>query len=468
MKKQSKVAVLLASMLCVLSFAACNFEDYIPDSYGEWDGYYVYCGNYRSKTTGEDGERLIQALTIDSKEYAVEECTDSVIVGDEMYVCLRVSSEDEEFTCLAAYDMAAKTQRLIYREKTVTEDGDEETYRARHILKVCENRIFLYEYSEADSFSVTQNGELQEGINLSSVFMAGDYLYYWRDDGLYCRTWIDATETVIMEGINTANLQVEYVKQEECDGLLITAYGEDQYAVIPWYFYDFSTRTLNEISGFPSGKIQWVTNANHWEYFLSYQEQTIEYEETWDLFKTVIRTQTVQTNCVLWRMDYSQSVPQITRVYTFDEDKDYTGLIGVDGTYCHVRAEWYEEAHGCNGGGMRNDFLRMNLTTGEVKKYRNEEALRDAVKTCKSLSFAQNPVRCGEYAYYVQWDALSFVWGEPNHVYQLKRTDGEKTDVMQLWACYDEESANYFAPMWDWKARWDGQFTADTFTVRAD
>lgn len=40
---------------CLSALSGCR-PDYIPDGFGEWDGNYIYKGNVRSKTTGEDGE----------------------------------------------------------------------------------------------------------------------------------------------------------------------------------------------------------------------------------------------------------------------------------------------------------------------------------------------------------------------------------------------------------------------------
>ena len=63
---KSAISILLSVTflgLAITTFSGCEqVSDFIPEAYGEWDGNYVYRENYRSKTTGEDGEVLVSEV----------------------------------------------------------------------------------------------------------------------------------------------------------------------------------------------------------------------------------------------------------------------------------------------------------------------------------------------------------------------------------------------------------------------
>ena len=61
--KKKMMAVTAGLLACCTLGAGCqihrSFSSLVPEQYGAWDNYYVYHGNVRSKTTGEDGEYLV-------------------------------------------------------------------------------------------------------------------------------------------------------------------------------------------------------------------------------------------------------------------------------------------------------------------------------------------------------------------------------------------------------------------------
>ena len=111
MKEKSKIVSLLLA-ICFLGMTSCqSLYDIAPKSYGEWDGNYIYCGNVRCKTTGEEDDYLIETLEKDGVAYTVMETTDCLYEGDDIYMCLQLQQSDDEETytsCLARYDIKAK------------------------------------------------------------------------------------------------------------------------------------------------------------------------------------------------------------------------------------------------------------------------------------------------------------------------------------------------------------------------
>ena len=93
--KKKMMAITAGLLACCTLGAGCQihrtFSSLVPEEYGAWDNYYIYHGNVRSKTTGENGENLVTSVELDGKNYTVNSCDDSAIVGDDIYMCLTLS-----------------------------------------------------------------------------------------------------------------------------------------------------------------------------------------------------------------------------------------------------------------------------------------------------------------------------------------------------------------------------------------
>ena len=95
-----------------------DLEELVPDAYGGWDDNYVYYGNFRSKTTGEDTEILIKRVDLNGTTYDVTDWTDFECVGDDMYICLSVKNP--------AAPMTAEEADAV-EDSGLAESSDEET-----------------------------------------------------------------------------------------------------------------------------------------------------------------------------------------------------------------------------------------------------------------------------------------------------------------------------------------------------
>lgn len=76
-------ALLLSSTIVFSTGCGCDFkgvEDILPslEEYGEWDGNYMYRGNVRAKTSGEDEQLLIPEITYNGVVYPLSELIDSL------------------------------------------------------------------------------------------------------------------------------------------------------------------------------------------------------------------------------------------------------------------------------------------------------------------------------------------------------------------------------------------------------
>ena len=88
-KRLLSIGISIFFSLGVACMAACQtMGDVVPEEYAEWDNNYVYRGNGRSKTTGEDYEQLVNSVEIEGENYTVLACADFEIKGDDVYMIL--------------------------------------------------------------------------------------------------------------------------------------------------------------------------------------------------------------------------------------------------------------------------------------------------------------------------------------------------------------------------------------------
>ena len=137
LKRVLTIALTALFAFAALCVSACQtMEDVIPETYGEWEQNYLYRGNGRTKTTGEDYEKLVETVEIDGASYNAIYCLDSKIHGDDMYMLLVCQKGGEDLTvryytgggwkyrldvvhCLVSYNIKDKTQKLLTTDQKI-------------------------------------------------------------------------------------------------------------------------------------------------------------------------------------------------------------------------------------------------------------------------------------------------------------------------------------------------------------
>ena len=83
--------IILATLCVGCVLAGCDsLYDVAPKEYGAWDGNYIYLGNVRCKTTGEEEERLIERVEKEGVSYEVTHTLDHLFVEEELYLCTQI------------------------------------------------------------------------------------------------------------------------------------------------------------------------------------------------------------------------------------------------------------------------------------------------------------------------------------------------------------------------------------------
>lgn len=468
-----------------------SFSNLVPEEYGAWENYYIYHGNVRSQTTGENAELLVETVEIDGEEYSVENCADSNIFGDTIYMCLNLEVPNTggklQIGALVKYDIKTKEQALLmaeYRCET-GEDGLVYEYNPYSVEMVAEEGLVVYGQRAtmrvgADAEERIASETVYFSVGLDGTFVGelatNPYGYIQMAEGQFLQTVTSSTSSDVTltyltwgmeEGvpIYTYDNDKVYVETEFVDegarGFLLKTYALEELGAPENYyedklrkveFFDLSTMTLTSLYE-GNTYVEWVRIPEN-RYFITYDYEAVSYQYRDGLFKPVTDgSVTIKKNCVVYRIDYAANGVSADVAYTFDEKYGLSNAVGVDALKnLYVQLEWYENAGGFNNGGRQAQAYKVEVggANGRMSAVEDEE-WRNAWNVCHGSYQTEVGVCFGQYAYYIETVKLNTVLDRTSYAYRLYRYDTsiKKTEVMQLWASTDGyEGEKYCRLMW--------------------
>ena len=458
---------LLTALGAASAFVACeDVEDYVPASYGVWDGNYLYGGNAKIKTTGEDFTLLVSSVQTEYGELAVCGCIDYEIVGEKIYMALRLDngevggSTSLRANALVVYDTKEKTQALIkyfdngYKEDKAWDGETEYSVRISDIVCLKGEEVVLdvdihkrrsdgafptnYEYFW---IGVGADGSIDHetyaGLEAyrGERYVGGRYFISYEADGekgLYYRTWENAEPICIFDG-ETGSVEFEY--WEPLNGLFIKKASS---VASEGYFYDFEQGVLLALQQKQGSGVEALSNG----YFLTYDSANKTYKER-NGCKTEEKQAVVRENCVLRRVVREengesenvegavgavaiQTVAELKADYNFTYDYEMT----KDGVY--FTAVRYRSASGLFDEGGRETayffygFDKGKLTTVSSDTYRSADEKRE------NAIAKENAYVCGEYTYYLTVNMLKRVGGYYSMAITLTGEKDGKSKALQF------------------------------------
>ena len=455
MKAGKRVLTIVSSIAiaCLCCFTGCDsLYDVAPKEYGEWDGNYIYAGNVRCKTTGEDDEYLIESLMKDGEKYTVVETTDYQYVGDDIYLCLSVQEQETQASnsCFVCYDLKEKTTDIIYWA-----EGD---LQARQIYKLSETFVVLQMtdyYNNRRLFKIDYSGNvLSENENyLEALMQTGEYLVGFDNEkkAFFYREW-EETEYAYMPAL-TQDLQstmAEYVEKDGRQGFLLQTMTEDRWRGL--YFYELEGGRWYDLLRLPKGKELIVKNGYAAEGMPMDVTYTMKYSLrgsnggilSFPKEEMVTLKHFMYQNCCFYQIDYNEM--QLKRIYDFSQKyakKDFTDFTVLSDGQIYFNAHEVVFASGCRGQGDKVKYsgYLLDTQTGKLAKD-SKDVYGDWLKEQKEKEKLENAPSYENYAYYLTTDRYG-LYGTPT-VYTLYRYDCEtgKNIAMQFWQEWDGEE-NY-------------------------
>jgi hypothetical protein len=481
MKK--KITAITAGVLAFCLFgASCqihrSFDSLVPEEYGAWENYYIYHGNVRSRTTGEMGEYLVDDVVVDGETYVVSSCADSEIVGESIYLCLKLQVEKD---CLVAYNIEDGTYKLLMTEYTChPEEGLTYTYRPYTIEKVYGNGdILLYGQREGRAvneqdieqtnyqsvyFTIYHDGTFKE----ETLFAGYDYSRISDEYFTKLSIGVDGEEATLYyitfgmeEGVEVCTfdngevyVEYDFVDKNGVQGLLLKTYALEDETPLETYVGErlqkvefFNLKTNNLVSLYQGNQyVEWIEIPDS-EYFITYEYEKVNYTTKDGLFSSPIEQEGVlKSGGAVYQIVYSTENVKAVEKYTFD-GMGLQSVRGVANGELYISLEWYENAAGCKNGGHQSQAYKVGLNMGGPQKIKQEE-YNKAKEICAGWTAE---VACGDYSYYIERVALSTVNDRTSYAYRLMRyhTKNQTSEVMQLWkGVGSDEREKYCEMMW--------------------
>ena len=514
MKKIKRLLTIALTALFVFGafcVSACqSMEDIIPETYGEWEQNYLYRGNAKTKTTGEDYEKLVKTVEIDGVPLNAIYCLDSKIHGDDMYMLLVCQKDGEDLTadhytsgwwksrlevvhCLVSYNIKDKTQKLLTTDQKIEVEDKEWFYRPMEIEGIFDDCILLCaNIQEANTmgkemwsntiawYTVDFDGALLEpDIEYANEWewVSDEYLVaeMYNVDAhayeLYYRTSDLSERTFVYRKLaGSGDFEWAYIEQNGVKGLLIQEY----YSVTsPYYgsrmlgylyFYNFDTDTMSEA----------VSVCSYAKFYGDYN-----YIKTYEYYKTYYRSSLkegqksvdVETNNALHRLVYDENGVHLEEFFDLTDGHNYT-IYGIHGDKILYRDSWYQDHYGCFSGGSKYTYCEWDLTTGKGKKV-DDDAITDMEDEYSAWYEQEKGITVGDYIYFLHEESISEGLMMPrSRAYMLKRRNVQtnELEVMQLWHEEDndgEDGRKFCEEFWFVCENDAKEFNFYEFTARA-
>lgn len=474
---------ILASLLAVLTafgvssaFAACeDVEDYIPKTYGEWDGNYLYGGNARVKTTGEDCEALVTEVQTEYGTLTVDECIDHEIDGEKIYLALRLDNGEDggsmavRANALVVYDVKEKTQALIkyfhngYKEDKTWDGETEYSVRISDIVAVRNGDevvldVDIHKRRDDGQFpmnyeyiwiGVAPNGSIdhekyaglevyRNGESFRKGWFGGEHFIctsYDGENGLFYRTW-DSEPVCLVECEGEQWVEFEYCAKPQ--GIFVKRYGyaggsddggydggdtEDFFGA---YFYDLKERELHTLCEGTKERFKAVGDG----YYMTYNtlEKTYKVREGCSS-KTL--TEKTSGNCVLYRLADGADGLTVEKVAALKKDYNFVRAHEKTAGKIYFSAGKYRSMSGLfYKGGYEVVNFSFDLTTGKLKEI-SSDAYNGADEKREKERAKATPYVCGEYTYYLTVNMLKHVNGHSMAITLTGEKDG-KSVAMQF------------------------------------
>ena len=421
------LAILLTLCMSISLVGCQKIYNHKPKSYGEWDGNYIYSANYRSKTTGEDCEKLVSEVVHEGITYQIEDDSyysnneeesrySYFIHGDYIYLVL-IGTEENTFSSkkfLIRYNLKEKTQETVFAQ---THSNTEESFK--YISYVSDERIVLKKGNTW--FALDFNGNLLNEIFPSlpgATLLGKEFLIYKGNKAIVYRTFADPTEHKIFDtdDINHS-YKYEFVETENQKGIAILDIKNSRENIVDnIWFFNLETGTLHTTAENINQRIFWVKN---YPYFLSNEWGWVSYmAKSNSCFGVEEQTFKTTLNYKMYAVDCANG--SMREVYVFEPNRSCDQVNILRDGNIYVTQEWWEDYQFLkNAGGKVSIRSRFDFDS-ETFTIVNEEEY-DRIHDLRRQS---EKVVCGEYVYYMKGYFEILLYGK-SEAKELIRIKGE-------------------------------------------
>ena len=322
-----KALIIFAIIIIIFGISSCTeYEDLMPnyDDYAAWDGNYIYKGNYRSTTTGDNEQVLIDKIEYNNENYVIKSYT-YIIYDKNIYFCFHAYIENNEENVVSTFIIKYNTYEKNYDILYVFIDKEITLY----FHKLYNNYYYLstspYYGHNASVFIYNVNAKTMEIMSNTRVIDFFENDIFIIEDNLVKHSKCD--EIVFTEVCSYYSNTVDITYNQESDLFLIQCKKKinDDLIYSSLGYYKRHTKTYVELVGIDEEKELQIVDK---EYFIIYQTMRVEY------FSNNLKTSfyTIKSHNKLCKVNLEDLTYEI--IYEFKNKKaDYTNGQIIDGFY---------------------------------------------------------------------------------------------------------------------------------------
>jgi len=418
--------------MMVFLLAGCDsYEDIVPseDELGLWEGNYIYQGNLRTKTTGENTETLVSEVTYESKTYEIDETLDYRYVNNEIFLLVNATGPAEnsytnDDVCLfLKYSPQNQETELYYFSNENYSYAGVYFFTSEYIFLRVDDEFVKIDLSTKEVIHIPLNGE---------YYLVEDYLII-RENGIIQYTSIDQIEFKTIAEDNDYDYQFRIVEKNDRKYLIFLASKlvEPHIYYSELSFIDIETNSMSVVWPFSNNKRLKLIGD---DYFVIGDTRGFEYVSRYDYTDSGERevlTEYLIVNDELYRTNYSDMNISSEKIYTFNPEYDYTSAyVEKDGNIV-ICVKWVEKGSQLLPGCVGSKKYYFNTERMVLSEYSSSSS--DTTST-NPYNYQQS-IECGEFKYYFEEERYGDFWVS-HTAYFLYRQNltTSKIDLMQFFA----------------------------------
>lgn len=441
---------------CSYSYDEVKVEE---EQMGTWDGNYIYKGNIKCKTTGEDESVLIEQLVIENSVYDIDCVNDYFYKDDHIYMLLE-SKEYEEHE----ESLVLKIKHSFLIDYSIENKSYEVLYSMSDEVATMLN---FYTFEEKDyafirvdkSFSSLIKLDLNSNqVDCSSDALLDLYNYVFINDDILIVYKDNMIKYTYCDDINLIDIkQVEYANTHSLSYSLIdnnylsiknydSQYVDSLSSLVSYKSLDIYDLNKNKLSSVFKTTDQMELKYINDYYFIKGSTTSYEYVSSLRNLKThkyeVLMT-TLFTHNSLYKIDYETAT--YNKIYDFkDQDIDFSNGYILNEKY-YINAEYIKKGWALNPGGYKHKQYILDLKNLKLRKRKFEKQKQE------SRTESNKIINYGGYEYYLTSKHIGPIMGG-DYAYFLNRknTHTEKVEVIQFFAFDNDKliGTRYSSLLW--------------------
>ena len=437
--KKLIISIFLVLVVFVLTGCMRGYEDLVVEEseLGSWEGNYIYQGNKRSRTTGDDSETLVKEIFYDGIYFSVFSVDYYKYIDNNIYMIANTKNKanqtqsDYDSTILLKYNILEKSTEVLY----VSASGND----LNGFFYVCDDFMILSKNTSSGKSLVKvdiNTKEVEEIRNYKNYWLVEDYLIV--DDFDYVLyTKLDEIEFLPLSPVtnnHNKSFKMVNINGRKMIRIFTTFHKSDSNFIGDLKYYDLDSKHL-----FTAWKSEDDRNLSLVgdEYFIIGEAKSYSYVSSLQDYETknhITLDEILSVNNILYKVSFDNGVFEAKKSYSFEADIDFTTALILPDNNILINGKWVKKGTQLSPGGVKSkDYLYDVANNKLISNYKYEEP-----------EYIYDPLDHGlefnDYIYYfesIKYGPMMLRY-DAYYLYRYNKKTKER-EIIQFFAIEDEE-----------------------------